>query len=139
MTRGDLPRISIWGRPFKPVAFGLSISMCTVLAVNVAGDDRGTQAPLTTFLAVAASAALTMLLYGWWARSQLAAEAGLLLVVLTYMTRAAFIYLSSGWDQAVAFSVASSVIAGGAYLLEAADHGGRGGWWTRHWFHSSPR
>ena len=52
---------------------------------------------------------------------QKVAEIGLLLVVAVYMTRAVFIWLSAGWDQAVFFSLATVVIAGGSYMLEAAE------------------
>jgi hypothetical protein len=138
MTRGDLPRLAVWGRPLKPVALGLSLAMVVIAATNLSGYDRGVTPPLTWFLAAAGTTAAVCLVAGWVCRSQRFAEVGLLLVVLTYTTRAAFVYLSTGFDQAVAFSVTSSIIAGGAYLLEAADHEG-GRWWTPFSRHYSPR
>jgi hypothetical protein len=131
MTRGDLPRFTTYGRPLKPVALGLSLAMIVIASVNVHGFDRGVIPPLTFLLAGGASLAAVCMIAGWVLRSQRAAEVGLLLVVAVYITRGAFIFLSSGFDQAVAFSITSSIIAGGAYLLESSDHGG-GEWWTQH-------
>jgi peptidoglycan/LPS O-acetylase OafA/YrhL len=125
MTKGDVDGITVWGRPFKPVALGLTLTMLVVAQANLRGYDRGTEPPLAYVVAFLAGAAIVCMVYGWIGRSQRAAEAGFLLVVAAYTTRAAFIQMSNPWDAAVWFSLASVIIAGGAYMLEATDRGRR--------------
>ena len=128
MTKGDLDGPRLFGRPIKPVAFGLVLTMTIVLQANVRGIDRGTQPPLSYIVSILAFAAVIALAWGWIAGNQRCAEIGLLLVVAAYTTRAAFISLSSGPDQAVFFSLATVVIAGGSYLLEANSRKGGQEW-----------
>lgn len=128
MTKGDLDTIRVWGRPLKPVALGLTLTMVIVAQANLRAADRGTTPPLSYVVAAVAGAAVIALIWGWVGRSQRLAEIGLLLVVAAYATRAAFVYLSSGPDQAVFFSLASVIIAGGSYLLEATSRRREGEW-----------
>jgi hypothetical protein len=132
MTKGDLDTITIAGRPMKPVAMGITLTMVVVASSNWRGFDRGTEPPLSYVVAALATTAIIALLWGWFGRNQRAAEIGLLLVVAAYSTRAAFVYLSSGLDQAVYFSLASVIIAGGSYLLEASSRRGEAPW-SPHW------
>lgn len=131
MTKGDLDTIRVLGRPLKPVALGLALTMTIVAQSNLRNMDRGTVPPLSYLVAAIAAAAVIALAGGWIGRNQRLAEIGLLLVVGAYATRAAFIYLSSGFDQAVFFSLATVIIAGGSYLLEASSRRGELPW-TRH-------
>lgn len=121
MTRGDVPGVRLLGRPFKPVALGLTLNMLIVAQSNFRGVDRGTIEPLSTIVAVLATVAVAFLILGWVMRLQRLAEAGLLLTAAVYMTRAAFIQFTNAWDQAVFFSLAAAIIAGGSYYLEVAD------------------
>lgn len=122
MTKGDLTGLTVWGRPLKPVALGLTLTMVIVTQANIRGLDRGTQPPLSWLVALMSAAAVVTLLWGWIGRNQKAAEIGLLLVIGTYITRAAFIALESGLgEQAVWFSLATVVIAAGSYALEVDD------------------
>lgn len=125
--RGDIPGVRLLGRPLKPVALGLTLTMIIVAQSNFRGADRGTQYPLSMVLAVAAAVAAVTLAVGWISRRQRIAELGLLLVVGVYTARAAFIQMVSPFDQAVWFSLATVVIAAGAYVLEASDHRRSGG------------
>ena len=122
MTKGDLNELRMWGRPLKPVALGLTLTMVIVTQANLRGIDRGTVPPLSYLVAVLSATAVVTLLWGWIGRNQKAAEIGLLLVIGTYITRAAFIALESGLaEQAVWFSLATVVIAAGSYALEVDD------------------
>lgn len=127
MTHGDVPGVTVFGRPLKPVALGLTLTMVIVAQANFRSEDRGTEYPLSFVLAILAVAAAVTLAVGWLGGRQKVAEIGLLLVVGVYAARAAFIQMVSPFDQAVFFSLATVVIAGGAYILEASSDGrGRG-------------
>ena len=127
MTRGDLPGVTLFGRPLKPVALGLTLTMVIVAQANFRGEDRGTEYPLSFVLAILAVAAAVTLAVGWIGKRQRIAEVGLLLVVGVYAARAAFIQMVSPFEEAVFLSLATVVIAGGAYILEASSDGrGRG-------------
>ena len=122
MTRGDLAGLTVFGRPLKPVAFGLTLTMIVVTAVNVQGMDRGTIPPLSHLVAALAAVSVLALAYGWAFGHQKAAEIGLLLVIGTYATRATFIAFASGLTEpAVWFSLSTVVIAAGSYALEVND------------------
>lgn len=125
VSRGDIPGLTIWGRPLKPVALGLTLTMVIVAQSNLRGADRGTEYPLSAILGVLAVAAAVTLAIGWIGKMQRIAELGLLLVVGVYAARAAFIQMVSPFDQAVWFSLSTVVIAGGAYILEASSNDGR--------------
>jgi hypothetical protein len=127
MTKGDLEGAALWGRPVKPVAAGLTLNMLIVAQSNFRGMDRGTLPPLSWILGTAAVVAVACLIIGWVSNSQHLAEVGLLLTVGVYVARATFIMLENPWDQAIFFSLAVIVIAGGSYFLEANDRRGRRG------------
>jgi hypothetical protein len=126
MSKGDVEGLRVFGRPLKPVALGLTLTMIIVAQSNFRGADRGTEYPLSVVLGVLAVIAAVTLAAGWICGRQRIAEAGLLLVVGVYATRATFIQMVSPFDQAVWFSLATVIIAGGAYILEASD-GRQGG------------
>lgn len=121
MTRGDVPGVRLLGRPIKPVALGLTLNMLIVAQANFRDMDRGTTPPMSTMLGVMAVVAVTALILGWVLRMQRLAEVGLLVTVFVYATRAVFIQLTNTWDEAVFFSLAAVIIAGGSYYLEVAD------------------
>lgn len=120
MTKGDLT-MTFLNRPIKPVAFGLTITMLIIAQANLRMTDRGVAYPLSVVLTALATLSAVALLVGWIGRFQRLAEYGLLLVVAVYLTRAAFIFFASGPDQAVWFSLTTTIIAGGSYFLEASD------------------
>lgn len=108
----------VFGRPIRPVAFGFLLTMLVVASANYRGMDRGTELPIALVVAALATVSAGCLLTGWWANCHRCGEIGLLLVASTYAVRGALIMLASPWDQAVFFSLASVIIAGGSYVLE---------------------
>jgi xanthine/uracil permease len=120
--RSGAPRPTVLGRPFEPLLLGLTLTMVIVALANWQASDRGTQYPLSVIVAIAASVAAVMLVIGWCCKTRRLVEYGLLAVVLAYSTRAWFILISNdGIDNAVWFSLATVIMAGGAYFLEAND------------------
>lgn len=117
----NLP-ISIFGRPVKPVAFGLGVYMLAFMVYNII--DRGVFGPSRwgDVIAVIAGSALTLLMVSWIANSQRLAEIGLLLSSTVFFIRGVFLLLTLGWgSEGVYYSIASAIIAGGAYFLERTD------------------
>lgn len=114
-------RLTVAGRPLKPVAMGLTLTMVIVTQANLRGVDRGTDAPLSYLVAGLSVAATLALIAGWFTGNGRLMRIGLLLVVAVYTARAVFIAMASGSDQAVWFSLATVIIAGGSYLLESRD------------------
>ena len=118
MTGMDLDGIRFLGRQVKPVAFGLSIIMATLLVYNVANIGIFGGLILGDIVAVGAAVALTTLTAGWWARSQRMAEFGLFTAFLVYTCRTAFLLLTKPEAEGVALGVGIAVIAAGSWLLE---------------------
>lgn len=112
----------------QPVAAGFALAMVVVMVQNLREEDRGIHPPLSYILVIAAAAAAAALIAGWVGQRARLMQLGLLLVFLTYVTRAAFVALSTPGDQAVFFSLAISIIAGGSWWLEVRHpRGERGG------------
>ena len=111
----------IFGRRIQPLIFLLAMTMIIVAQSNFRGLDRGTEPPLSYFVASAATISVIAFAIGWWNKRQQFIEFGLLLVVLAYISRAAFISLTQPWDQAIFFSLATAMGAGLAYYMERTD------------------
>jgi len=121
MSKGDLDSVHFFGRPFKPVALGLSLAMLVLVVVNL--EDTGRLGATWTgdVVAVLAGASFLTLMAGWWTRSQLLAEYGLVLACATYVLRGTFLALTIFPDQSMWFSFSTAIVAGGAFLLERTD------------------
>jgi hypothetical protein len=111
----------VLNRRLQPVALGLTLTMIIIAQANIRGMDRGTQPPLSYLVSVIAALAALAMVIGWVSKRQRIVEWGLLGVVFTYMARAIFISIYSPWDQAIFFSLATVVLAGGAYYMEADE------------------
>jgi hypothetical protein len=122
MTRGDLDKVQVFGRPIKPVALGTMFLMGVLTVFNVIGIGRLGNSPLSIVVALTALVSLVLLNVGWWKRSQLCAELGLLLATGVYISRSVFLALTVGLsDPAPGLSFGAALIIGGAYLLEVND------------------
>lgn len=118
------------GRAIKPFLLMMTMTMVIVAQANFRQLDHGTEYPLSLIVGTVAALAAVALLAGWAGNLPRLLEYGLLGVVLAYGIRAWFIMLSSPWDQAVFFSAAAVIGAGGAYFMEVAERHD-GGWGTR--------
>lgn len=117
-----------FNRAFRPYLLGLSLGMMFIAQQNFRGMDRGIHYPLSIAVALIAGGSAAMILWGWIGRWQFATVVGLAGAFFAYIVRAAFIFIESGAEQAIAFSLIAAATAGGAYLLEARQYlygGGR--------------
>jgi len=121
MSAGDLFHISILGRPFKPVAFGLALVMVILIVVNIFDTGRLGDSWAGDVVAILGGISLLALVGGWWAKSQHMAEVGLLFAGSTLVMRGLFTMFTAWPDQSEWFSYSLAVIAWGAYLLERMD------------------
>jgi len=123
VTKGDIDGWLIFGRPFKPVALGLSLAMLVLVVANIHGTGRLGEGWLGHVIAVVSGFSLFFLMGGWWTRWQVWAEIGLLLACSTYLTRGIFLGLTDLQDQSMWLSFSSALIAGGAFWLEVNSDG----------------
>jgi hypothetical protein len=68
MSQGDLYHVTFLGRPFKPVALGLSFYMLVLVVVNVNDTGRLGASWAGDGVAVLAGASFASLWAGWWMR-----------------------------------------------------------------------
>lgn len=117
---GDRP--TILGIPLKPIMLWGVLSMAIVAQANLRNEDRNVQYPLSTVVGVLAAISLTICLIALIQRSHRLTQVALLMIVLVYATRTAFIWLTNGiGEQAGWFGLAVVVLAGSAYLMEKVD------------------
>jgi hypothetical protein len=128
MTTLTMPPLNLrWyvlGRPVKPVAAGLMLSMLAVAYWTASGRGELGPTAWAYVVAVVALAAAAALLVGWQRPSQRLAEYGLAAAFAVWVFRAVAVGLSgtvpfSGESLMLSLSVA--VIAAGSYALEVAD------------------
>ena len=132
MTRGDLPGIAVWGRPIKPVALGLSMSMLVLCVFNTIDAGVLLETQVGDVVAVMSGIAAFLLIAGWVGKSQMMAEWGLFLAGMTMTLRSAFLFvLQGGSNIGVWLGVGTAVVAFGAFLLERTDEN-RGSLWSTH-------
>jgi hypothetical protein len=120
----NLPKVTVFGRPVKPVALGLGISMCVIAwaAFTDVGVLDGSR--WADLLGLGAFTVAGTLFVAWYKRSQSLAEAGLLMSFFVWVTRFMLVILVGNnpiSQEGLWLSLAWVVISGGAYLLERAD------------------
>ncbi len=114
--------LTIFGRPIKPVAFGLGLCMATFMYFNLVGMGVMSAAGWDDVVAIVSGAALSFLVIAWVANSQQIAEYGLLLSCTVFIIRATYLVLAHGFERADLYvSLGLAIIAGGSYFLERAD------------------
>lgn len=116
--------VTFLGRPVKPVSFGIAMLSVALFISNVVtntglqgysvyGDVLGGVALLSFFF----------LCLGWIRSSQYLAEIGLLFAACCYTIRGVYVALTLGISaQALWYSIAIALIAGGSFFLERSDH-----------------
>jgi hypothetical protein len=124
-------RTPFLGRTVRPFHFAVTISTGVIAASNLTRETVTFLGHIpSNLIGGFALVAATLLTLGWWFRNDWAAEWGLLIATGVWATRAAYIGLTNesmyvfGTTASVVLSLAWAVGAGGAYLLERADHRG---------------
>lgn len=120
----NVPHWTVFGRPVKPVAFALMLTMLTISWA--AWSDAGLlgAAVGADFLGIAAGSVGLLLFTAWWRRSQRLAEWGLLMAFAIWFFRT-FLVVMLNWGNAPTdgwfLSLSWVLVAGGSYWLEKAD------------------
>lgn len=123
-SRTHLPWL-LFGRRARPYALAASLAAASLAGViltrrTVWGDAGDVW---SVVVGIAAAVAAVLLWAGFWARSQLLMQHGLLLTAAVFAARGAYIALLGGsWATAV-LSWCWTVASAGAYLLESAWQG----------------
>lgn len=114
--------IKVFGRPAKPVAFGLGVYMFAFVIYNIFDNGVFGASRWGDIFSIIAGSALALLCVSWILNSQRLAEVGLLLSCTVFLIRAVFIALTVGLGaEGLYYSIASAIIAGGSYFLERTD------------------
>lgn len=122
MTREELEGLTFLDRPIKPVALGIVVFMITLTVFNLREDGIFGDTILATLLALMAFTSTLCLVFGWFGRIQVMAEAGLLIAAVTYVIHAVFALLIVGpTNQTMWLSIGAGIISGGSFLLERWD------------------
>lgn len=112
------------GRPVKPVAFSLMMTMLILAVVNILNVGiLGTHAA-GDVLAGLSIAGAALLFTGWFRRSQSVAELGLAAAFFVWSTRfflGIFISPDPLITEGIYLSLCWAMVAGGSYLLEKMD------------------
>jgi hypothetical protein len=117
-------RWNVLGRPVKPVAFGLMVSMLAVCYWTASGRGELGPTAWAYVVAAAALAAAAALLVGWQRPSQRLAEYGLAGAFAVWVFRATAVGLSDTVPfngESLILSLSVALIAAGSYTLEVAD------------------
>lgn len=123
MTRGDIAGYQFLGRPIKPLALAIALSMATIFWFNIV-EQTGILVPTVAgnIVGYCAGASAVLLFGGWWAKSQVLAETGMLIASGVWISRAVFIGMLEEWySYSFFFSVAWAMASVGSYLLESFD------------------
>ena len=123
MDLDSLNKIVIFGRPFKPLALAMAMSMGTVFWFNIVTDSDVLVDSLPgNLVGVMAGFSLVLLVWSWWAKSESLLRWGLLVSSGVWVSRMTLIALLEGLDfYGVWLSMAWVVAAVGAYLYEIRD------------------
>lgn len=107
------------GRPVKPVALGLAVLLIGLTVYNALGTGALGDTLLSHAVAVVSAVGAASLIAGWWLRSQLMAEAGMIIAAFVLLARAlAFVFMFGFNDRSWLLSLSVAIIAGGSYVLE---------------------
>lgn len=112
----------VFGRPIKPLALGLLITMLSFAGIAYNRDGVLGNTIWAQTVAVVAAATAGVLLSGWLARSQKLAEVGLLMSFFVWFSALLVFALTvhPSWEH-YAWSTAFAVMAAGSYFLEIND------------------
>lgn len=116
-----LPNVSVFGRPFKPVALGVTVLMLGLVIIPVFSlGDEGRDA-FDWVTAAFALIAAVLLIVGWWRDRLRFAEWGLLCGVFAYLLRTTHLITREPEGDSVALAVGVLIVIAGSYVLEAND------------------
>lgn len=125
---GEIPRLRLFNRAVRPFHLSLAIACACLAALQDVGVTPLARSDWGMVLELSAWAAAVLLFYGWWARSDRAAEVGLCFAAAVWSARAALVVLTGTatfglvWLTAL-LSFAWAIGAAGAWALERAEHG----------------
>jgi peptidoglycan/LPS O-acetylase OafA/YrhL len=116
-----LPNVRILGRPFKPVALGVTVLMLGLVIIpvfNLGGFGRGVSSGIASCIAAVAAA---MLIWGWVRNDLRWTERGLAVACFAYASRLVYLLLIRPMGDSVMLALGVLIIIAGSYILEAND------------------
>ncbi len=119
----NLPKYMIFGRPIKPVTFGMTFLMAVNAITGIANIGVFQSSPLGDVLSVFGGVAFTAFVAGWCYKNQSLIELGLAIATGMWVARCFFLILYHGYsiDESAFLNFGVALVSGGSYLLERAD------------------
>jgi hypothetical protein len=121
-TRPDtFPDKEFLGRPFKPVALGVTFMMLGLVAIpifNLGAEGRDIFDWVAAGFALAAAGLLSA---GWWTARLRLAEYGLAVATFAYLLRFTHLLIKEAGGDSPTLAFGVLVIIAGSYVLEAND------------------
>jgi xanthine/uracil permease len=116
-----LPGRSILGRPFKPVALGVTILMIGLSVIPVFNLGLYGRDWFDWILSTVSLAAAGLLVTGWWKNDTRWTERGLAVATFVYLARFIYLVLIEPLEDSVSLAFGVLVIIAGSYILESND------------------
>jgi peptidoglycan/LPS O-acetylase OafA/YrhL len=116
-----LPGRTILGRPFKPVALGVTILMIGLAIIPIFDLGGHGRDWFDWALSATATAAAGLLTYGWWRNDLRWTERGLAAATFAYLARLIYLILLEPFEDSVALALGVLIIIAGSYILESND------------------
>lgn len=118
-TPAEIPRVTLLGRPVKPLAIGILIALFAIgfNGYKYIAESAGYDQPL----AIIAALTLLLMLSSWFLRSQKMFEWSLLFTAGIFTARAAGVAFEYGHLAGGLLPFSVAVLTGGSYILEKAD------------------
>jgi hypothetical protein len=124
----SLSNLVFLGRPIKPLAFAIAMSMATLFWYNIVLNTGAFHAGIIGDLVGAVAGASCVLLFaGWWVRSESVEQLGLLFATGVWITRTFFIGFLDGFSEiGVWLSACWALVVAATYFLEVTRNDRRG-------------
>lgn len=123
MPELNIPGIYVFGRPFKPLSFGMALVTLTLFVSGLVNTSTTGTSVWGDVMSGISLVSFGLLNLGWWLRSQSLGEWGLLFASWTMLSRAIVIWLFFG-DVGMAeawLNFSWAIATAGAYWLERVD------------------
>lgn len=125
MANDTINGVKLLGRPFKPVALGVTILMIGLIAIGLFNLGDYPHRPFQLVGTVFPAAAAVLLILGWAKVNTKWTGFGLALALFTYLGRVIFLAIEDPISDNLLLAFGATIVIAGSYVLEVNDEGDR--------------